>query len=480
MLRLSLLSILILSAAQPALAQSSDDAFQGFLDSLEESRQLILEQTADFGDGTDRAEGLRHLVRLVEMQNSRATDDLDVTHPYIIRCPTISCRVGFDNPDFTYISVQPISAEYSYRIWGKRGTVPYLSLQIFDNPFGGEVFMTSEELMVEEDGSYEIILSAVEPDDYSNWMELKPTASFFIMRNGFYDWDNEIEASVQVEVIAGPVSGPVPVLTPDEFVDDMEELSNRLTTIPFSIFSARETWPVNDVNEPDPGAFGIPGAGVPSAVSSAGRYELDTDEALIVETPVPDVVHGGIQLGNYWVESIDYASRQTSLNWFQSTPDSDGIIRYVLAAEDPGVPNWLDIGGHPRGGIFMRWQSAEGENYPDKPVVKIVQFDEIRANLPDDHPTVSLDERREILQRRFVAANKRRNPPGQYDAIQTELSDLRIAFDELEAEYEELRANSGGSSGCSVRAASGEATLLSLLGLLLLARARHRHRSETT
>jgi hypothetical protein len=31
--------------------------------------------------------------------------------------------------------------------------------------------------------------------------------------------------------------------------------------------------PLNDVNEPDPGALGIHGAGVPSAVSSAGRCE---------------------------------------------------------------------------------------------------------------------------------------------------------------------------------------------------------------
>ena len=443
-----------LLATTSAAAQSSDDAFGEFLQALEQSRQLILEQTDE--DGTDRAEGLRHLVRLIEMQNARATDDLDAAHPYIIRCPTVSCRVGFDNPDFTYISVQPISAEYSYRLWGKRGTVPYLSLQIFDNAFGGEVFMTSEELNVEEDGSYEIILSATEPETYSNWMELKPTASFFIMRNGFYDWDNEIEASIQVEVIAGPVSGPVPVLTPDELVDDLGALSSRLRNIPRSIFGARDTWPVNDVNEPDPGAFGIPGAGVPSAVSSAGQYELDPDEALIIETPVPDVIHGGIQLGNYWVESIDYASRQTSLNWFQSTPDSDGVIRYVLAHEDPGVPNWLDVGGHRRGTLFMRWQSAVGDDYPAKPTVKLVAFDEIEANLPDDHPTVSAEERADVLRRRYLAVNKRRNPPSQFDAL-------------------EPSAGSG-SSGCSVAPAAEGGTLVVLLWLWMLAATFRRRR----
>jgi len=444
---LLLASILLTSSASNA--QSSDDAFQGFLDALDQSRQLILEQTEDVGDGTDRAEGLRHLVRLIEMQNARTTDEHDPAHPYIIRCPTVSCRVGFDNPDFTYVSIPNISPEYTYRVFGKRGTVPYISMQVFDNPFGGDVFMTSEELVVEPDGSYEIILSATEPEDASNWMELTPTADFFILRNGFYDWNNEVEASVQVEVIAGPMSGSVPVLTPDEFVDEMAALSQRLRSIPTSIFNARNTWPLNDLNEPDPAAFGIPGAGVPSAVSSAGRYELGPDEALIIETPVPNVVHGGIQIGNYWVESIDYASRQTSLNWFQSTPDSDGVIRYVLAHEDPGVPNWLDIGGHPRGGIFFRWQSAEGDDYPEKPLVTLVAFDEIRDNLPDDHPTVTAEERTETLKQRYLAVNKRRNPPGQFDALREPTS-------------------ADGGSGCTVSPVGEQATLIALLGLCLL------------
>jgi hypothetical protein len=224
---------------------------------------------------------------------------------------------------------------------------------------------------------------------------------------------------------------------------------------------ARDGWPLNDVNEPDPGAFGIPGAGVPSAVSSAGRYALDEGEALIIETPDPSVVHGGIQIGNLWVESIDYQTRQTSLNWFQSTPDEDGIIRYVLAHRDPGVPNWLDISGHPDGGIFMRWQSPSQGAYPDKPTVKLVAFDDIHANLPESHPTVSLDERTAVLQERYEAVNKRRNPTSQFDA--------------------QMQA-SGESSGCSV-GGQGQGRLGWVVALLLICgvrrtRTRQRPRSR--
>ena len=441
---LAVASVSFLFASPNTHAQDSDEAFQGFLDALQTSRELVLSRTSE--DGTDRAEGFRHIIRLIEMQNAPATDDHDVANPHVSRCPSVVCKLGFDNPDFTYINVAPISPEYTYRVFGKRGTVPYISMQVFDNPFGGDVFMTSEDLIVEADGSYEIILSPTPQE--GNWMELKDGARRFILRNGFYDWNNEIEASVQVEVVEGPMSGPVPHLTPAEFVSDMTALSLRLSTIPQTMQDARDGWPLNDVNGPDPGAFGIEGAGVPTAVSSAGRYSLGENEALIIETPEPSAVHGGIQLGNVWIESIDYQTRQTSLNWFQSTPDDDGVIRYVLAHRDPGVPNWLDISGHPDGGIFMRWQSPADDQYPEKPTVKLVAFDQIRANLPESHPVVAPEERAEVLQERYQAVNKRRNPTGQFDA--------------------QAQAT-GGSSGCAAGGqGQGQGQVGWLLALLML------------
>lgn len=448
---LGALAASMLTSVARAQGSDSDAAFQGFLDALQASRELVIRRTPE--DGTDRAEGLRHIIRLVEMQNAPATDDHNPANPHVSRCPSVVCKLGFDNPDFSYINVAPISAEYTYRVYGKRGTVPYISMQVFDNPLGGEVFMTSEDLLVEADGSYEIILSATPHD--GNWMELKPGAQRFILRNGFYDWNEEIEASVQVEVLEGPMSGPVPSLTPAELVSDLSALSLRLSTIPATIQNARDGWPLNDLNDPDPGAFGIPGAGVPTAVSSAGRYEIAENEALIIETAVPDVIHGGIQLGNVWVESLDYQTRQTSLNWFQSTPDTDGIIRYVLAHRDPGVPNWLDISGHPKGGIFMRWQSPSDDAYPEKPSVTLVAFDEIRANLPADHPTVTPEARAAALADRYRAVNKRRNPTSQFDT-------------------QNPVAGAGAGGGCSASSTSHVGTAPWILAALLLARERRR------
>ena len=36
-------------------------------------------------------------------------------------------------------------------------------------------------------------------------------------------------------------------------------------------------------------------------------------------------------------------------------PEPDGTVRVVIAATDPGRPNWLDTGHRQRGFVTLRW-----------------------------------------------------------------------------------------------------------------------------
>ena len=36
-------------------------------------------------------------------------------------------------------------------------------------------------------------------------------------------------------------------------------------------------------------------------------------------------------------------------------PTSEGLVRIVVSASDPGVDNWLDTGGRQRGFVIVRW-----------------------------------------------------------------------------------------------------------------------------
>jgi len=136
-----------------------------------------------------------------------------------------------------------------------------------------------------------------------------------------------------------------------------------------------------------------------------GAYDLQPDEALIVEAKVPaGCTYWSIILTNDLYETTDWYNNQSSLNGAQARVDADGVVRYVVSAKDPGVPNWLDTSGYRSGAIQGRW--AECSSNPI-PTVRKVDFSQIRASLPSDTPAVtpqdrekSIRERRSQLQQR--------------------------------------------------------------------------------
>ena len=101
-----------------------------------------------------------------------------------------------------------------------------------------------------------------------------------------------------------------------------------------------------------------------------------------------------------WFESGDFARRQTSLTGDQIRLDEDGLARLVLSAEDPGTPNWIDTEGRARGLLVYRFGWAE--TWPT-PSVKVVKLDELDELLPEAHPLVTPEERRDQLSLRREA-----------------------------------------------------------------------------
>ena len=168
--------------------------------------------------------------------------------------------------------------------------------------------------------------------------------------------------------------------------------------------------PRNKFNEPN-AASGELGGGQSTNIYAGGVYELLPDEALVIETRLqvpPQYI--GFHLSSLWGESHDYANHQSSLNGFQGEWDEDGVLRWVVAHRDPGVPNWVDTTGHPEGFMSPRWSYSQTPPKDRWPTIRCrkVRFDEIRRHLPDGVRHVSAAERRdrirlrqEHVQRRF-------------------------------------------------------------------------------
>jgi hypothetical protein len=135
-----------------------------------------------------------------------------------------------------------------------------------------------------------------------------------------------------------------------------------------------------------------------------GRWELGHDEALILEIAPPVGVYWSYSLGNPWWETIHYGRHQSSLNAHQAAVDSDGLVRVVLCARDPGIANWLDTAGHSNGAMILR--CVRTETAPT-PATRLVAFDHVASALPSDTTMVTPDERSSVLERRRRAVHRR-------------------------------------------------------------------------
>ena len=135
-----------------------------------------------------------------------------------------------------------------------------------------------------------------------------------------------------------------------------------------------------------------------------GRWELRPGEALIVEVEPPEGIYWSFSIGNPWWETIHYGRHQSSLNAHQAAVDSDGLVRVVLCAEDPGVANWVDTAGYSNGPIILR--CVRTKTAPT-PTTRVVPFDDIHAELPSDTARVTSEERTSILAARRRAVRER-------------------------------------------------------------------------
>ena len=112
-----------------------------------------------------------------------------------------------------------------------------------------------------------------------------------------------------------------------------------------------------------------------------------------------DCAYQAIQIGSDWYASTDYETHQTSLTKAQSVVDPDGMLRYVISEQNPGIANWLETTGHRTGPIMLRWQRLERDLGPeDGPTVEKVALadvpDAAAALLPRDPRGVRRADRR--------------------------------------------------------------------------------------
>jgi len=244
-----------------------------------------------------------------------------------------------------------------------------------------------------------------------DYFTLGPGSAMLLVREVYSDWAAERRGTIRIYRPGQDGLAPPPA-TGTATAAKRYAVAGKLLLSRLRTFLAFPEWFY--LNEP-PNTMTPPRAtpgGLATQFSSAGHFDLNPDEAMIVTVPAAaqeTAPYQGIQLGSMWYISLDYINHQTSLTADQAHIDPDGRIRFVISERDPGLANWLELTGHTRGYVQIRWQRLTRDLQPDDgPLVELTKFDDLQAKLRfHDQNRVTPSQRRARIAARQAAIAER-------------------------------------------------------------------------
>ena len=333
----------------------------------------------------------------------------DPDYPEFISTFNMAINLFAPVPDYMY-TWTPIKDDGIYRIRGYRGTTVFVKMSFLEGYYAldnnkGEIGLADiDSIKQGPDGWFDLILSAKRPAGYDgDWVELPARTTNLLIRSASYDWVKERDPILSIERTDVPAQRPRRTA---------EELVALHSIIPLwtEIGALRpvERWPDLEAKNLRNNMYihnyvGMGGSSGQTYLE--GLYDLADSEALILETDVPKCRYWSFFVVDNQMATIGWMNRQSSLNGFQAKLDSDGKFRAVICPQDPGVPNWLDTGGHNYGIIHGRWHETDSS---PEPVFNKVKLADLRNHLPKDTPVVSSEERDAVLRERRMGAQFRR------------------------------------------------------------------------
>jgi hypothetical protein len=379
-------------------------SWDDFCDQLKNSSDVVFRDTTPAQD-IDRAKGFRLLARNVSLALQFCLENNNPDFPELLHYFDPIRKQGGDNPDALYVGA-PINGQHSYRITGTRGDARYFAVTVLEDgatPWGGAVVgnMIDSDIAVEEDGSFEIILS---PDEHpGNWIKTTPGSWRVTFRQFFADWENEQPMAARIDTM-GEVE-PSPELTPDKIQQGLLDSVAWVRDSTLYWANMLDKW------KQQPNQFlsyrqldDNPIDATPGGEPLICYWKVPITEALVVRVTPPDADYWSVEFGNYWWESMDYRYRLCSTNCHHATLEENGELLLVISHEDPGVPNWLDPSDHVEGYITVRWIGAG--HYPT-PECRQMDRDSLQSYLPAGTKRISASQGAEQLAARRRGVIKR-------------------------------------------------------------------------
>ena len=278
---------------------------------------------------------------------------------------------GGDNADAFY-QYAPLDPTRTYRVHCDVGDAVYLSLTVYGGPDDGRystrIVGSANDRMMERnvDGSYDLWLSA-EPQA-GNWIKLEPDAVCAVTRDYLIDPVAGRRAVWDIQPV-----GDVPSTAPHGSAGD---LLRRLRAVTTWMREQTAMVPVDPPLEPNTVADPYPvpavtfGWAAGDAAYAMGKFQLADDQALVIEGRSPECAFWNLCLWNPFLHTYNYDYERVTINGGQVQYEPDGSWRLVVAASNPGHPNWISTAGHGQGLLWFRWFFPS--ETPTRPTTKVI------------------------------------------------------------------------------------------------------------
>ena len=360
-------------------------SWDDFCDALKRAGRIIQRDKSPATE-LERAEGYRYLSRIARAALETFVEHADARAPVLHRVVHETVKMGSDNPD-NYYQTAAISGAYRYVLTGTRGTVKYLGFATQRGNYGQGRGMPptghldASELTLDADGRFEVMISCERPDE-GDWLPMEPATGTLIVRQTFGDRAAETIGELTITRISDDGDGRPEPLT-------AEALDRGLGTAGMLVGGAAglfASWAegfiktTNTLPRFDP-KVSLRAGGDPNIAYYHSYWALEPGQALIIDAAPPECEHWNFQLNNHWMESLDYRYFRVHVNKFTATYRSDGSVRIIVSAEDPGLSdcNWIETVGHTRGTMCFRWVRAA--QWPE-PRTRVVAMKELLGANP--------------------------------------------------------------------------------------------------
>jgi hypothetical protein len=262
-------------------------------------------------------------------------------------------RRWMDNGRDSVYWMAPVDGSHRYRVSGRRGDECYLSFTVYAGDPGHPETVALNRNHLD--------LGAGPGATFSFDIDPPADACYVISRQYFTGPLSDRAGEFTIEVL----SGPAPDVGPSALAARWGAATGFLRAMTSPPVAGRRP-PAYVSTTPnvmgDPAAWSEAeggGRGTPDQTYALGPYALGPDEALVMDVAFPPCAYASAAVWNRFSQTVDRRFHRSTINHTEAAAGRDGSTRLVVAHDDPGVPNWLDTGGRPRGTVFWRFLLAE-------------------------------------------------------------------------------------------------------------------------